>query len=163
MKAIARILATMAAATLLSLVLGGVAFAASPVPTVGGTLSAAGNSITVLSNGNVTAHVVMAAEYVTLSETAFDLAPGQSHELTFTGKATGYVSATYTIVATGTETASATLSLNLVPRPVVAPLSLGDFGPGGRGAPVWIIVLILAVALILRRVKPWQWRLTRVA
>jgi hypothetical protein len=135
-------------ATLASLVLAGVAIAASPQPTVGGTLSAAGRTITVLSNGNVVAHVTLTAEKVTLSETSFDIAPGQSHSVTFTGEPLGYVSALYAIPPKiGEDGGSATLSLNL--KPYVP--------PANYSAGIIAILLIGGCAFLLLRYRPWRY------
>lgn len=160
------VLRAVAAAILASLVLAGVALAADPSPTiqptVGGTLSAEGKTITVLSNGNVPAHVTMTAESVTLSETEFDIQPGTTHTLTFEGKAVGSVTALYTTAALTDkgDRGSAQLTLRLVPGKVPPPpFTLGDFGPGGRGVPLWIALVIAALALLAYRLKVWRWRL----
>jgi hypothetical protein len=143
------VLRAVASAILASLVLVGVALAADP--TVGGELAAGGNSVHVTSNGNVPAHVVMSADAVALSVTEFDLQPGETHDLTFTGKAVGTVSATYHAIVTGQETASATLTLNLVAH--VPPPPFDPTIPGIAG------LLIAATLLLVRRLRPWRWRL----
>src|SRR5689334_11330731 len=85
----------------LSLALGvaGTAAAADPQPTVGGTLSAAGKTIHVFSNGNVPAHVTMTSDVpgLTFSTPEFDIRPGETVDLTFqTSRADGTVTALYT-------------------------------------------------------------------
>lgn len=151
MKTTARSIAAAVAALVLTFAVGtGAAFAADP-PTVGGTLSVSGNTITVFSNGNVPAHVTMDAEVVVLSETEFDLAPGETHELSFTSEsATGQVTALYTVIPTkGQDAGSATLVLNL--KPYVAPVNFGPILLGIAG--------LLAVMFLAYRVKPWRWRI----
>lgn len=154
-RRVALLLMAVASSLLVSLVLTGGVLAADVEPTVGGELSAGGNHIQVLSNGNVIAHVVMEAESVSLSTYEFDLNPGQTRELTFTGKAGGAVSATYHALVTGQETATATLSLNLVPRvPETYPFALF----------LLIGVFLLGFLLAMRRLRPWRWRIdTRAA
>lgn len=142
-------LRSLAAAALVSLALAGAVLAADP--TVGGQLSAGGNRITVQSNGNVPARVSMAAESVTLSVTTFELQPGESRDLTFTGKAVGYVNATYEALVDGQETATATLSLNLEPVPPTPPSPLGAILIG--------LLLLAGLAFIVRRLHPWTWRI----
>lgn len=153
MKAIGRTLASVAAAALVSLALAGAVLAVEP--TVGGELSAARNRITVKSNGNVPATIRMSAESVTLSVTQFDLLPGESRDLTFTGKAVGYVSATYEAMVEGQETASATLSLNLVPVPPPAPSPIPGILTG--------LLVLAGLAFATWRIRPWRFRLVRAA
>jgi hypothetical protein len=154
------VLRAVAAAMLLSLVLGSVALAADPSPTiqptVGGTLSAAGKTITVFSNGNVPAHVTMSAEQVTLSETSFDIQPGQTHDLTFKGKATGHVTALYSVIPVeGADAGSAQLTLGLDPVTLPPPSPLGTI--------LWSVLIALAVVFVTWRLKPWRLRLVRAA
>lgn len=162
MKTTARLTAAVVAAALVTFVVAGAVLAASPaptdVPTVGGTLSAAGKTIEVYSNGNVPAHVTMSATDVTLSETEFDLLPGETHTLTFSGaKATGTVSALYTTIArfANGESGSAKLTLALAPFKA-PPVNL---------LPYVLVGLLVALALVLalRRLRPWEWRITRKA
>lgn len=139
----------------------GAVAAASPTPTdqptVGGTLSVAGKTITVYSNGNVPAHITMSAESVTLSETSFDIQPYESHDLTFTGKADGRVTALYTTVAPdGGESGSASLNISLVPVPPKPDQS------GLIGAIALLLLLVMVALYIIRRVKPWRLRVSRV-
>lgn len=136
---------------------GAGAVRAADEPTVGGTLSAAGNTITVYSNGNVPARVSMSAESVTLSRTEFTILPGETVNLTFSGRAVGHVSATYTIIpVAGQETGSATLTLGL--EPVTPPPPPFDPTPFGIG-----FVAITGLLLLWRRVRPDKWRIVRVA
>jgi hypothetical protein len=146
----------------LSLTLG-VAGVAATEPTVGGTLSAGGNSIHVFSNGNVPAHVSMTATDVTLSETSFDIQPGQTHDLTFTGGAVGSVSALYTTSALNQagDKGSAQLTLRLIPGVTPPSLFSTPVGPTSLGYLLMGALLLLAVLFLLWRFRPWTYRLTR--
>jgi hypothetical protein len=133
----------------------GVAGVAAAGPTVGGTLSAEGHNISVFSNGNVPAHIHMTASDVVLSESDFDLQPGETHHLTFSGpKATGDVTALYTTVAVteSGETGSAALNLRLTP---------GVPPPPSPVLPVGLsLLLLIGLLLLLRRTRPWRYRLS---
>jgi hypothetical protein len=146
MNTTARILAAAVAVLALTLSVGaGAVLAADPSPTVqptvGGTLSAGGRTIEVYSNGNVPSHVHMTAEVVTLSESDFDILPGQTHRLTFSGpKAVGTVSALYTTIPhPGEESGSATLTLNLTPGKYIPPFDWTPFLIGGLIAAAFAI------------------------
>lgn len=128
--------------------------AAEPLPLVGGTLSAAGDEITVLSQGNVPVHVDMVAESVTLSVSSFDLLPGDTRTLTFTGRAVGSVSATMTALSTSGEAGSATLTLGLEPAKTPA-------APPAPWQPFVVLLILAAVGLAIRRLRPWELRIHR--
>lgn len=152
MKAIGRTFASVAASALVSLALAGAVLAAEP-PTVGGTLSAAGDTIYVMSGGNVPASVVLTATDVTLSVDEFIIQPGETQEVTFSGaKAIGTVTAVYSILPMeGQEAGSATLTLALEPMqtPAPSPLPAILFG----------LLLLAGFAFLMRRLRPWRWRI----
>jgi hypothetical protein len=151
-KVILRVTATILA--VLSIALGAAGAVRGADPTVGGTLSADRNTITVFSNGNVPAHVYMSAEFVTLSEADFELLPGEQHSLTFTGKAVGYVKALYVAVPVGgTESGTVELAIGLEPTRLAPVMDLT--------VPFGIGLTLLALIFIALRVKPWQWRIYR--
>jgi hypothetical protein len=68
-------------------------------------------------------------------------------KLTFTGKALGYVSATYHALVTGQETATATLSLNL--EPVIPP------PPSPLPGILATLATLLALAFLTWRTVRW--------
>lgn len=149
------------AALLVALASLGLAGAASvraaeptPVPTVGGALSVANRTITITSRGNVPARIAMSATDVSVAQVAFTLDPGASRDVAYTGPVKGSVSATFTALSATGESGSATLTVNLIPGK--APPPQPDFTPLGLGA-----AAVLALALLARRLRPWQWRITR--
>ena len=156
MRTALRSLLSLTAALVLVTGAASAAAAASPAPTVGGTLSAEGKTIHVLSNGNVPAHVYMTASDVKLSETDFTILPGQTHDLTFSGsKAVGTVTALYVTEPTdGTESGSASLTLSLIPGRTPPP-------PLNPTLPALLLLTLAGVLILLRRTKPWTLRLTR--
>ncbi len=141
---------------LVSLALAGAAGvrAASPEPTVGGTLAVDGKTISVYSGGNVPAHVYLTATDARLSESDFEIAPGATHSLTFSGPAVGTVTALYVTDVAGQESGSAALTIGLVPAHVPPPPF--DWAPVGLGG-----IVTFGMMLLLRRWRPWRYRLVR--
>lgn len=144
----------------LSLVLGAAGTAAAadptPAPTVGGQIDhiARKSTIVITSHGNVPAHVTLSSEAVGLSESSFDLQPEASHTVTYTGEPVGSVVARFDIIRSPDSTGdlgSAELVLGL--KPYTPP-----FDPT---VPVGIVVILAALALITRRLKPWRLRVVR--
>lgn len=153
MRRVARAALTLFALASLVLAGAGGLRAAEPTsaPTVGGTLSVDGRTISVYSNGNVPATIFMSAEAVTLTETSFALLPGETRELTFSGEPDGRVTALYVAQAEGQESGSAALSISLSPVPYVPPTDW---------APLLLLAAVLgAFLLVLRRFRPWRWRI----
>lgn len=150
MTTIARVVASVLVALALVAGAAGITLAASPSPTVGGVLSAVGNTITVKSNGTVPARITMSAEAVTLSESAFLLEPGASHSLTFTGAAQGHVYAAFAVVMlAGGEANSVTLGVTL--KPYSPPFDPSPYVP-------WVLVVV-AVGFVAARLRIWRWRI----
>lgn len=120
------VLRAVAAASLASLVLAGVALAADPStpPGIGGTIDAYPDQHVVITNNGVDAHVKVTSETVGLSESEFDIASGDSHTFTYTGEPTGNITATFSTdvpVNTMGDVATATLVLGL--KPYVPPMN----------------------------------------
>jgi hypothetical protein len=138
---------------LASVALAGAGGIRAASPTVGGTLSAVGNTVTVKSNGNVPARITLSAEVVHLSETTFALDSGQSHTVTFAGDPVGKVYAAFAVVtgATSGDTNSLTLAVGL--KPYTPPLDLAPYGAA--------LLVFAGLVLALRRWRPWQYRLAR--
>lgn len=131
----------------------GVVAAASPAPTVGGTLEATPSekSITVTSHGSVPATVRLTADAIAMSDPGpFTLNPEEARTITYTGPDAGYVSATFSVAALqGTESGSATLSVTL--RPYFPPFNWTPVGIG--------LLLLVALLLLTIRLRPWRWRI----
>lgn len=127
---------------------------ASPEPTVGGQLDAAPGKLLVTSNGSVPAHVVLDATVVKFDTYAFDIQPGEQRAVAFSGDWAGSISAKFTAITAGGPGDAGDLTLTLNLKPYVPPF---DWTPLVGGTLVGLAFLV-----VLRRVRPWRYRLTRV-
>jgi len=127
--------------------------ASAAEPLIGGKLSAGGAEVIVVSQGTVPVLVTMTADAVSLSEATFQLAPGQSHRLTYSGESRGTVTAHLAQLPslTGGDSASVDLVVHL--KPYTPPTDWSGILYGLLG--------LTALAVILRKVKPWRYRITR--
>ena len=133
---------------------GGSASAASPeVGTVGGRLAAVDHTVTVTSQGTLPVRVTMSAEVVDLTLDSFDLQPGETRELSFTGDPVGRVYATFSTRTTADASDSNSLTLSVGLKPYTPPF---DWTPVGL-----LILLSTACVLVALRVRPWEFRLAR--
>ena len=153
-----------AAAALLalaSLVLAGAgpAVAADPstAPSVGGALSVNPTEVRVLSNGSVPAHVVLSTDgTAVLTPSSFDLQPGEVGRAAVSGEPHGTVSAAFSVSLPGAGERSGVVleaAFDKTPAPTDW-LAIGLRGLAGLAG-------LVALAYLLRRTKPWRYRLTR--
>ena len=139
--------------TLASIALAGAASVKAADPrTIGGKLSADPSHVTLLSQGTLPIRVVLSAESVTLAPVTFDLQPGETGTANVTGEPRGRVTAHLSalVTAAGQDTSSVTLTVSFAkPAPP-------DYTP----IPI-ALLLLLGVALLIRRIRPWELRMTR--
>lgn len=144
-----------------ALAIVGAAGALAAEPALGGKVSAGGRTVSVLNQG-VPAVITLSASspLVSLADTTFTLASGETAETTFAGPPEGLISAHFVTVeqATGnamSDSTSVVVSVGLHPARPYSPAP--DYTPIGIGA-----LCLLALAFVALRVKPWRFRLTRV-
>lgn len=125
----------------------------TPSDRIGGRLSAAGSTVTILSTSTIPVRVTFDGDYATVEPATIILAPGQEATGTLRGPAKGDLSAHLTALSApeAGDAASATLTLNLSPaqRPVDAP-----WGPIGL-----LTLCIVGLIVVGRRLRPWRWRI----
>lgn len=145
------VLRAVAAATLAGIVLAGVAQAAEP--TIGGRLSAGGDHASLVNTGTEPVTVTMYTDgSFAVSPQSFQLEPGQTADMVLTGEPNGNLYANLTRVR-GMAGDQPSLVLQVTLSPYVPPFPWHI--PGG------ILFAVVTLAVVLRRLKPWQYRLTR--
>ena len=158
MKTTARLIATVVAATLVSLVLAGVVLAASPSPgLIGGTLSTTGDAVTIESHATMPVQVTFEATAAGVSVTPVTLTldPNETGHATISGPLVGKVSAH--LVQTGPDASGdkAAVTLEVGIKPYIPPF---DPTPIGGAA-----LLIAGAAFLLWRVRHVRIHITRSA
>lgn len=144
-----------ALAVLLLALAGTASVRAADVGTIGGKLSADSHAATLTSQGTLPVSVQITVDGpLTVKPDHFTLDPGQTVKMAVSGGDRGTISARLTALTApaGQDAASATLSVTL--KPYVAPPTVPTW-------PLYAALAIVAAALVMRRLRPWRYRLVR--
>jgi len=134
-----------------ALALAGQASAAEPL--IGGKLSAYGDYATVTSNATMVVEVSMTGDKVSVTPLTFLLSPGQTQRVALAGPSVGNLSAHLVAVGDTTPGDSASVTLQVTLKPA----------PADWSGMLWGLLGLAFFAVILFRVRPWQYRIARKA
>lgn len=140
--------------TIFGIAIAGASPASAATDLIGGTLSVYPDRVTLLSTATVPVHVAMTVEGpFSVAPETFDMEPGATVTMAVSGTPTGRVSAAMRSLSVQSGDAASVTLVAGMPQPAPFTIPVG---------PIGIVLLALgALALLMNRLRPWQYRLAR--